>query len=98
MIQRIQCITFRKGAYTPGSFHHGSFSGDTQWPWNLSGGDQGTSDTGDDWPEFVFGLPDGFDHQGPSQFPITSETIDFMNTLGNSPALGYCYDTIPFGP
>ncbi|MBL8850765.1 MAG: tyrosinase family protein [Planctomycetaceae bacterium] len=87
---------FPQGTYVPGSFHHGSFAGDEQWPWNLAGGDLGMPGSGDDWPEFTFPLPGAFNGHGPSAKPITGEAVDFINSLGSGPVHNYSYDSAPY--
>jgi len=78
------------------SLHQGSYVQDHQWPWNLESGNQGTPQTTDDWPPVVFELPASFANQGPSEIPVVSESIDFMNVLGASEPHNYSYDDIPF--
>jgi tyrosinase len=81
----------------PGSgaaFHQGSYADDTQWPWNLHGGSQGTADPDDDWPGFTFNLLMGPANHGPSSSPVVKENIDYEDRMGDGFPIGYSYDTI----
>ncbi len=78
------------------TLHQGSYVRDSQWPWNLAGGNQGTPQASDDWPNVVFGLSAGITNVGPSMIPLVSESIDFMNSLGSGNPHNYSYDDQPF--
>lgn len=85
-----------QGIFAPGASHQGNFRQDSQWPWNLNGGNQGTTDPSDDWPEFTFSLPPSPANHGPALTPLTGETLDFMDVLPGGLPHGYCYDKIPY--
>ncbi len=87
-----------QGSYPgPGAaWRQGSYGDDTQWPWNLMGGNQGTSDPGDDWPEFVFDLPAPVVNHGPSTLPVVKESVDFPDTNGSGFPHNFGYDSIKF--
>jgi tyrosinase len=85
---------FPLGSYTPGGEHYGNYGNDTVWPFNGKKGDQGTSDTGDDWPGFAFIMPPAMPHHGPGALVL--DLMDSLVVSGIGQPHGAYYDHIRF--
>jgi tyrosinase len=82
------------GPTAPGRFPKASYRDDQMWPWNGSGGNQGTPDPLDDWPGFAYPMPPGI--SSTLGAPTPGLTVDYLDTAGAGLGLGVCYDDIGF--
>jgi tyrosinase len=82
------------GPSTPNRRHYGNYVKDTVWPWNGSGGNQGTADPLDDWPNYSYPMPPAFPSHGPANRVMNF--IDYLDVSGKGTPHGYCYDHILF--
>jgi tyrosinase len=82
------------GPANPNRRHYGIYVKDTVWPWNGKGGDQGTADSLDDWPNYSFPMPAAFDNHGPADQVMN--LIDYLDVRGKGTPHGYSYDEIPY--
>ncbi len=82
------------GPGVPNRQHAGNYANDSLWPWNGSGGNQGTSDPGDDWPNFSFPITPPIANHGPDN--KIKNFIDYLDVNGRSAAHNVSYDTVRF--
>ncbi len=84
------------GSTTPGRFPKASYRDDLMWPWNGSGGDQGTPDPLDDWPNFAYSMPASPSNPDLLVNPTPGLTVDYLDTAGTGHGHGVCYDDVSF--
>jgi len=76
------------------TIRYGSYALDPMWPWTQTDGSS-TPGSDDNWPStgFPFINVPGF---GPIDVPTPASMIDYMNVLGNTEAIGACYDDLKY--
>lgn len=73
-----------------------AFSDEALWPWNVGANKAVPSWAADPGPaEVRFAFP-WVNAYGPNKEPVVREMVDYMDSLGDGGALGFCYDEIPF--